>query len=73
MRFIDLRHLSGPNVFASGPVTIARIELEELTRRQTTRYPGFAERLTMALPGLASHQCAAGRPGGFLDAMTEGT
>lgn len=73
MRFIDLRHLSGPNRFTSRPVTVARLELDELTRRETTSYPGFAERLTMALPGLASHHCAAGRPGGFLDAMGEGT
>ena len=73
MRFIDLRHLSGPNVYSSRPVTIARLELDGLSRKETTGYPGFTERLTMALPGLASHHCAAGRPGGFADALADGT
>jgi len=73
VQFIDLRHLNGPNVFTSGPVTIAQLELDELTRKETTSYPGFAERLTMSLPGLASHHCAAGEPGGFLTAMACGT
>ncbi|TQS28066.1 cyanophycin synthetase [Microbispora sp. KK1-11] len=73
VRLDDLRHLSGPNSFSTRPVTVARLELEELTGRSTTEYPGFAGRLTAALPGLAEHHCAAGRPGGFLEAMARGT
>jgi cyanophycin synthetase len=73
MRLEDLRRLSGPNVFSARPVTIARLELDDLTRKETTCFAGFAERLTMALPGLRGHHCAAGRPGGFLAAMTRGT
>jgi cyanophycin synthetase len=73
VRFIDLRHLSGPNVFTRNPACVARLELDELTRRETTDYPGFADRLTAALPGLAGHHCAAGQPGGFLAAMQRGT
>jgi cyanophycin synthetase len=73
VRIIDLRHLSGPNVFTASPVTIARLELEELTCRETTELAGFAARLSAVLPGLANHHCAAGRPGGFLDAMARGT
>jgi cyanophycin synthetase len=73
VRFIDLRHLSGPNVFTTSPVSVARLELDELTGRETTDFGGFADRLTMLLPGLAGHHCAAGRPGGFLDAMARGT
>ncbi|MET8142163.1 cyanophycin synthetase [Sphaerisporangium sp. NPDC005288] len=73
MRLDGLRHLSGPNSFSTRPVTVARLELEELTGRKTTEYPGFAGRLTAALPGLAEHHCAAGRPGGFLEAMARGT
>ena len=69
----DLRHLGGPNVFTASPVSVARLELDELTGRETTDFPGFAERLTRLLPGLASHHCAAGRPGGFLAAMARGT
>ncbi len=73
MRFIGLRRLSGPNVFTKSPVTVTRLELDELTGRETTGYPGFAARLTSLLPGLAGHHCAAGRPGGFLAAMDRGT
>ena len=73
MRLIDLRHLSGPNIYTTRPVTIARLELDELTGQETTGYPGFAGRLTALLTGLAEHHCAAGRPGGFTDAMARGT
>jgi hypothetical protein len=73
VRLEGLRHLSGPNVFTVKPVSVARIELDELTCRQTTDYPGFAGRLTAALPGLADHHCAAGHPGGFAEAMARGT
>jgi cyanophycin synthetase len=73
MRLESLRHLSGPNVFTAKPVSLARIELDELTGQETTDCPGFASRLVAALPGLAGHHCAAGRPGGFLAAMARGT
>jgi len=73
VRFIDLRHLSGPNVFTTSPVSVARLELDELTSKETTDFGGFSDRLTALLPGLADHHCAAGRPGGFLEAMERGT
>jgi cyanophycin synthetase len=73
VRLEYLRHLSGPNVFTTAPVCIARVELGDLTGRETTDYPGFAERLTLTLPGLRDHHCAAGRRGGFTDAMAKGT
>ena len=73
MRLEDLRHLNGPNVYTARPVTVARLELDELTCRETTGFAGFGGRLTEALPGLADHHCAAGRPGGFLAALDRGT
>jgi cyanophycin synthetase len=73
VRFIGLRRLSGPNVFTKSPVSVTRLELDDLTGQETTGYPGFAARLTGLLPGLAGHHCAAGRPGGFLAAMDRGT
>jgi cyanophycin synthetase len=73
VRFIELRHLRGPNIYTTSPVTVARLELDDLTCRETTDFGGFAERLATLLPGLAGHHCAAGRPGGFLDAMARGT
>ncbi|MBO0837678.1 MAG: cyanophycin synthetase, partial [Actinobacteria bacterium] len=73
MRLIELRHLRGPNIYTTNPVTIARLELDELTNRETTEYGGFSDRLLALLPGLAGHHCAAGRPGGFCEAMARGT
>ncbi len=61
MRFINLRYLSGPNVFSTSPVSVARLELDELTGKETTDFAGFAARLAALLPGLAAHHCAAGR------------
>ncbi|MFD0903838.1 cyanophycin synthetase [Actinomadura sediminis] len=73
MRLDHVRRLGGPNVYLSRPVAIAHLDLQGLTGHETTDHPGFAERLVEALPGLASHHCAAGRPGGLLDAMARGT
>jgi cyanophycin synthetase len=73
VRLINLRRLSGPNTYTSQPVTVARLELDELTGQETTSHDGFPARLLAVLPGLADHHCAAGRPGGFVDAMTRGT
>ncbi|TDD81787.1 cyanophycin synthetase [Actinomadura darangshiensis] len=73
MRLDHVRRLSGPNVYLSRPVAIARLDLQGLTGHETTDHPGFAERLVAALPGLAGHHCSAGRPGGLLAAMARGT
>ncbi|TDD30220.1 cyanophycin synthetase [Actinomadura sp. KC06] len=73
MRLDHVRRLSGPNVYLSRPVAIARLDLQGLTGHETTDHPGFAERLVEALPGLRTHHCSAGRPGGLLDAMARGT
>ncbi|GAA4485200.1 cyanophycin synthetase [Actinoallomurus oryzae] len=73
MHLDHLRWLGGPNLYVSRPVAIARLELEELTGRETTDFPGFADRLVPLLPGLTEHHCSAGRPGGLLEAMGRGT
>ncbi|TDC55808.1 cyanophycin synthetase [Actinomadura sp. KC345] len=73
MRLDHVRRLGGPNIYLPRPVAIARLDLQGLTGHETTDHPGFAERLTEALPGLATHHCSAGRPGGLLEAMARGT
>ncbi|WP_067467291.1 cyanophycin synthetase [Actinomadura macra] len=73
MRLDHVRRLSGPNIYLSRPVAIARLDLQGLTGHETTDHPGFADRLVAALPGLTSHHCSAGRPGGLLEAMARGT
>ncbi|MFI5776731.1 cyanophycin synthetase [Nocardia sp. NPDC051570] len=73
MRIIHVRRLRGPNLFVSRPVAVALVDLEELTRQETSEWPGFTDRLLRALPGLAEHHCGAGRPNGFVDKMRRGT
>lgn len=73
MEIISVRHLRGPNVHVSRPAVVARLDLGELTGRETTDLEGFPERLLRVLPGLAEHHCAAGVPGGFVSRMRGGT
>ncbi|HEU4347366.1 MAG TPA: cyanophycin synthetase [Actinoplanes sp.] len=73
MKIISVRHLRGPNVYLARPAVVARIDLAELTGRETSDVEGFPERLLRALPGLAEHHCAAGVPGGFVSRLRCGT
>jgi cyanophycin synthetase len=73
MKLGSVRALPGPNVYVSRPVLQARIELEDLTEKETTDFPGFSERLLAQLPGLREHHCAKGAPGGFVERLRGGT
>lgn len=73
MRLDHVRHLNGPNIYTTAPVSLARLELGDLTNAETTDYPEFAGHLSELLPGLATHHCAAGQQGGFSAAMGRGT
>ena len=73
MRIATVRRLRGPNIYCWQPAVMALVDLEELTGRETCEVPGFAQRLLATLPGLADHHCAAGKPGGLLAKLDEGT
>jgi cyanophycin synthetase len=73
MRMVSIRRLRGPNVYLSRPAVVARLDLADLTGRETSDVEGFPERLLRALPGLSEHHCAAGAPGGFVSRMRGGT
>ena len=73
MRIVTLRRLRGPNIYCGHPAVMALVDLEELTSRETCDVPGFAQRLLATLPGLADHHCAAGKPGGLVAKLSEGT
>jgi len=45
VRLIDSHRLSGPNIYTSRPVAVARLELDGLTGQETSDCPGFAARL----------------------------
>ncbi len=73
MKITSVHHIDGPNRFTYRPVLVARVELEELTRRETTDFSTFSDRLLRVLPGLAEHHCAKGQPGGFVERLYGGT
>ena len=73
MRIVELRRLRGPNMYCSHPVTVALVDLREFTGRETREFPGLTQQLLGCLPGLSEHHCSAGRPGGLVDKLGEGT
>src|SRR3954449_5881612 len=73
MKIIRIRPIEGPNVFSHQPVLVMRLDLEDLTGKESYEIPGFVDRLLQALPGVREHHCAKGRPGGFVERLHEGT
>ena len=73
MRIVTLRRLRGPNIYCWQPAVMALVDLEELAGRETSEIAGFTQRLLAILPGLADHHCAAGKPGGLVTKLNEGT
>jgi cyanophycin synthetase len=73
MRIEQFRTLEGPNVYTYKPVLLTRLNLQELTDKESLEISGFNERLVAMLPGLADHHCAAGKPGGFIERLRGGT
>ncbi|HEY7737602.1 MAG TPA: cyanophycin synthetase [Candidatus Limnocylindria bacterium] len=73
LRIIEQRVYRGPNFWSYEPTIKLIVDLGELEEYPTNKIPGFAERLIGILPGVASHSCGTGRPGGFEDRLHEGT
>ncbi len=73
LNFLRVSHLRGPNIWTYRPVIEAWIDLGALEERPSNTIPGFYERLTAWLPGLAAHRCGIGEPGGFLERLRDGT
>jgi cyanophycin synthetase len=73
MRVLETAVYRGPHPYGSRPMVRLRIDLGELDAWPSDRIPGFVERLSDLLPGLATHGCSLGRPGGFLERLQHGT
>src|SRR4051794_21951726 len=69
----QIRTIKGPNVYSHRPVLAMRLDLEDLTERESCDIPGFIDRLLHALPGVRDHHCGKGYPGGFVERLYEGT
>jgi cyanophycin synthetase len=73
MRIEHIRTITGPNVISHNPVLVMRLDLEDLTEKESYEVPGFVDRLIAALPGIHEHVCGRGHAGGFIERLREGT
>src|SRR4051794_7936075 len=69
----DIRVLRGPNLYAYMPVLKIVLDIGPYENRPSNSFPGFVDRLTSWLPGLALHECSYKRPGGFVERLRQGT
>jgi cyanophycin synthetase len=73
LKIVNRRVYRGPNYWSYEPAINLTVELGVLEDWPTDRIEGFTDRLLELLPGLASHHCSRGRPGGFVERLREGT
>ncbi|AGB40111.1 cyanophycin synthetase [Halobacteroides halobius DSM 5150] len=73
MRIVELKSISGPNVYAHQPVIKLTLDLEEYCEVESNQLSNFNKRLEKLLPGLQEHHCSLQQPGGFIRRLEEGT
>ena len=73
MELKSIKAFDGRNVHSHYPVVEMIVDLGPHAERMTSEFPGFDQELTACLPGLATHTCSRGTPGGFLERVREGT
>ena len=73
IKFLEIRHLCGPNIWTYRPVLEAIVDIGELEDFPSNKIPGYYERLKEMLPSLIEHRCSYGERGGFLRRVEEGT
>lgn len=73
IKFLEIRHLNGPNIWTLRPVLEAVVDIGDLEDFPSNTIPGFYERLSSWLPSLIEHRCSYGERGGFLRRLEEGT
>lgn len=73
MKIEHIKTLSGPNVHTHNPALVMRLDLENLTERESCEFTNFNENLLRLIPSLAQHHCGLGKPGGFVERLREGT
>lgn len=73
IKFIEIKHLNGPNIWTYYPALEATVDIGELEDFPSDKIPGFYERLSEWLPSLIEHRCSYDERGGFLRRVQEGT
>ena len=72
MKILDSSVYRGPNIYALFPMIRHRVDLGPLEEWPTGRLgESFIEPLLDALPGLHTHGCSYGEPGGFVRRLRE--
>ncbi|MBA2627658.1 MAG: cyanophycin synthetase [Gemmatimonadales bacterium] len=72
MQILDRSVFVGPSLYAHFPVIRLDVDLGELEDWPSGRLgPAFTDGLLAALPGLRTHGCSYGTPGGFVRRLTE--
>ena len=73
MLILDKAVFVGPSLYAHFPVIRLDIDLGPLEEWPSGKLgPAFTDPLLAALPGLHTHTCSYGKPGGFVRRLTEG-
>ena len=67
------RMLRGPNIHAYMPVMQILLDVGPYEEMPSTSFSGCVDRLLAWLPGLQTHECSVGRPGGFVERLRRGT
>ncbi|MBK9720322.1 MAG: cyanophycin synthetase [Saprospiraceae bacterium] len=75
MQIREINVMRGPNYWSvrRHKLIVMVLDLEELEGKPTQTIHGFLERMKTLLPGLYSHRCSVGEPGGFYQRVEEGT
>ena len=73
IKFLEFRHLRGPNLWTYRPVIEAIVDIGELEDFPSNTLPGFVDRLKALLPSLIEHRCSYEERGGFVRRLEEGT
>ena len=73
MKIESIKMFLGANIYHSRPVLMMRLDLEELSGKQSWEAADFNVRLLELLPGLRKHYCDACASGGFVRRLHKGT
>jgi cyanophycin synthetase len=73
LRILESQVFRGPNYWSYDPCIRLLVDLGSLEQWPSNTLEGFQEALLEVLPGLAQHSCGVGRPGGFVERLSDGT
>jgi cyanophycin synthetase len=75
MKILDIKATSGPSYWSATrhQLIVMTLDIAEWEERPTDTIPGFSHVLEETFPGMYSHTCSIGKPGGFFERVRRGT